>query len=375
MKRLGRIAAIVILIFLCITFIPLVGVGLECRPFASATPAQTVEAANAATPAEIRQITAGLSGYARPEDQTYLTLPEWYIVYSADEYAAFIANNPPSRFPYFRAIGQYWRSYYAVCAVTRDQYPFNSGYHLTLAVIGTSFTLENILKGIYENTLGRATEWLSSSELTEEDAYAREVAKEYGDFIHTIPWYEFPFDEKFKRLWSETNLWGPNAIRKWERKVALSLEYGGKAIYAWLIGQGTQAAYAPEDLEILGWAEGVSAEVLQQEPQMRVVKAVNDQAAIVALPRYEAFSQIAPHLARQGVRFVELAGNDEILITAIAPRDWVYDLPEGKFLFAMPILTQPNLQRVAVKAPVKSLHLILTDLEDKDLKIEHLYDY
>ncbi|HXW01108.1 MAG TPA: hypothetical protein VEC93_22030 [Anaerolineae bacterium] len=375
MKRLGRIAAIVILIFLCITFIPLVGVGLECRPFASATPAQTTEAANSAAPAEMGQITASLSGYARPEDQTYLTLPEWYIVYSADEYAAFSANNPPSGFPYFQAIGQYWRSYYAVCAVTRDQYPFNSGYHLTLAVIGTSFTLENILKGIYENTLGRATEWLSSSALTEEDAYASQVAKEYGDFIHTIPWYEFPFDEKFKGLWRETNLWGPNAIRKWERKVALSLEYGGKAIYAWLIGQGTQAAYAPEDLEIQGWAEGVSAEVLQQEPQLRVVKTINDQAAIVALPRYEAFSQIAPRLARQGVRLIELAGNDEILITAIAPRDWVYDLPEGEFLFAMPILTQPTLQRVAVKAPVKSLHLILADLEDSGLKIEHVYDY
>jgi hypothetical protein len=41
----------------------------------------------------------------------------------------------------------------------------------------------------------------------------------------------------------------------------------------------------------------------------------------------------------------------------------------------MPILTQPNLQRVAVKAPVKSLHLILADLEDSGLKIEHVYDY
>ena len=316
-----------------------------------------------------------MSGYARSEDQTYLTLPEWYIVYSADEYADFIAQNPPSQFPYFQAIGQYWRSYYDVCAVTRDKYPFNSGYHLSLAVIGTSFTVENIFKGIYENTVGRATEWLSSSELTEEDAFARKVAKEYGDFIHTIPWYEFPFDEKFKALWDQTSLWGPNGLRKWERKLALSLEYGLKSIYGWLIRQGTQTAYAPEDLEIQGWAEGISEQVLQQEPQIRLVKPINNQAAIVAIPRYEAFTKIVPRLAHQGVQFVEIAGNDEILITAMADHTWAYDLAEGEFLFAMPILTQPHLKRVAVKAPVKSLHTILTDLENSGVKIEHIYDY
>jgi hypothetical protein len=373
MKRFRRIVILVILIFLGVICSPLVGVGLECRPFASAAPAHIAGAEDSA--AASKPITAGLSGYTRPEDQTYLTLPEWYIVYSADEYATFLAHNPPSHFPYFQAIGQYWRSYYNVCAVTRDQYPFNSGYHLTLAVIGTSFTVENILKGLYENTVGRLTEWLSSSELTEEDTFARQVAKEYGDFIHTIPWYAFPFDEKFSGLWRETSLWGPNPIRKWERKFALSLEFGGKALYGRLIGQGTQAAYAPEDLEIQAWAEGVSAEVLQQESQMRMVKPIDAQAAIIALPRYEAFTQIVPKLARQGMRFVELAGNDEILITAIAPKDWIYNLPEGEFLFSLPILTQPELTRVALKAPVKSLHTILTALADGGVTIEHIYDY
>lgn len=171
MKRLGRIAGLVLLVFLCIILVPLVNVVAECRPWAEGQPAQR------AVSAEARQIKAGLIDYLRPEDQTYLTLPEWYIVYSADEYAAFVTENPPSQFPYFGAIGQYWRSYYDVCAITREQYPFNSGYHLTLAVIGASFTVENILKGLYENTVGRLTEWLSSTELTEEDAYAREVAQ------------------------------------------------------------------------------------------------------------------------------------------------------------------------------------------------------
>lgn len=368
-KFFWRVVGLGFLVFLVIILIPLGGVALECRPWASVTPITP------AASAERQKLTAGLNGYARPEDQTYLTLPEWYIVYSADEYAAFIKNKRPSQFPYFGALGQFWQSYYDVCKVTREVYPFNSGYHLSLVVIGTSFTLENIIKGLYETTVGRTTEWLSSDELTPEDAYARQVAQDYGDFIHTIPWYEFPFGEKFSGLWAGTSLWGPNIIRKWERKFALSLEYGGKAIYGWLIRGGTQATYAPEDLEIQGWAKGISEELLAQEPQLRLVKTINPQEAIIAVPRYEAFTQIVPKLTRQGVQFVEIAGNDDILITVIAPADWTYNLQAGEFLFALPILSQPQLKRVAVKAPVASLHLILKDLENRGIRLEHLYDY
>ena len=39
----------------------------------------------------------GVAGYTRAEAFTYLTLPEWFIVYSTDEYAAFIATRPPER--------------------------------------------------------------------------------------------------------------------------------------------------------------------------------------------------------------------------------------------------------------------------------------
>ena len=49
---------------------------------------------------EIERAAAGLSHYYREEAATYLTLPEWYIVYSTEEYAAFIGARPPSLFPY-----------------------------------------------------------------------------------------------------------------------------------------------------------------------------------------------------------------------------------------------------------------------------------
>ncbi|NJM41243.1 MAG: hypothetical protein HC853_10995 [Anaerolineae bacterium] len=366
---LGTLVKIGLSLFALIIIVPLIGVAIECRPFS--TPALQPDTP---APADIQKIRDSLTNYARPEDQTYLTLPEWYIVYSADEYAAFIQKNPPSQFPYFQAIGQFWRSYYEVCAVTRESYPFNSGYHLGNVVVGLSFTIENIGKGVYENTLGRLGELFGGSAPTEEELFARALAKDYGDFIHTIPWYEFPFGEKLNGLW-QTSMWGPNPIRKWERKLSLSVEYGLKSLYGGLIKQASQATYGIVDTEIQVWATGLSEDVLKREPKIKIVKPISGQTAIASVPRYEEFTQLAPKLMRQGVRFEEIAGNDEILITAFVPRLWQYDLAEGKLLFELPILTQPNQKRIAVKASVKSLHLLLTEMERREVRLEHLYDY
>ncbi|MEZ4657364.1 MAG: hypothetical protein R2911_07315 [Caldilineaceae bacterium] len=364
LKRIGTVFGILIGVLLIIALIPLVGVAVACRPFGEAPvndAGQNVSTVDA--------------GEARPEDQTYLTFPEWYIVYSADEYAAFVADNPPSRFPYWAAIGQYWRSYYDVCAVTRERYAFNGGYHLTLVVIGVSFTYEDLFKGLYEKTIGRATEWVSSPELTSEDAYARQVAKEYGDFIHTIPWYEFPFDQKLRGLWRQTPLWGPNAIRKWERKLALSVEYGGKALYGRLIRQGTAAAYGAEELEIQAVVSGVNEQLLRAQPAVKLVRKLDENRVLISMPRYEAFTQLAPRLAAQGVQFIEIAGNDQILVTLIAPDDWRYDLPAGEPLFVMPVLIASRNSRIAVETPVSELHRLLNALKNSPARLEHIYDY
>jgi hypothetical protein len=44
-------------------------------------------------------------------------------------------------------------------------------------------------------------------------------------------------------------------------------------------------------------------------------------------------------------------------------------------LFAMNVLTQPDLQRMTIKVPVKSLHTVLAALEAEGVTLEHLYDY
>lgn len=369
--RLG-LALLVGVIFLPV----LIGWGraaVECRMLGGAA----VERPAPKTPA-VAEGGPAAGAYARPEEQTYLTLPEWYIVYSADEYAAFISTRPPSEFPYFSAVGQFWRAYFDVCTATQDRYPFNSGTHLMLAVIGTSFTAENIIKGAYENTVGRASEWSSNGPPTSEEQFAQQVAAEYGAFLHTTPWYMFPFWDRLGRLW-QGNLSGPNMVRKVERRLALTLEYAVKAGYGWAMKQATESVYAPEDLIIWARVSELPDDLAQREPTVRIVQATDGKLPLFGLPRYEAFTQMLPRLVSQGVRFSEIAGNDEIMLTVLAPSVWTYNGSDATTLFSLPILTEPGRTRFALKAPVASLHTVIESLmqlpASDGVTVEHIYDY
>ena len=93
----------------------------------------------------------------RNEEQTYLTFPEWYLVYSPVEYAAFVKHSPPSAFPFFGHLRQFWSSYRYVYRATRDR-PLNTEYHVMIMVIGVSTTVEYALRSAYENVFGRLSE-------------------------------------------------------------------------------------------------------------------------------------------------------------------------------------------------------------------------
>lgn len=324
---------------------------------------------------ERKKITGAIENYARPEESSYLTYPEWYIVYSYQERADFLEKNLPSRFPYFSSIAQYWRGYCCVYGITRNRYPFNAGDHLMLVVIGTSFSFEYAIRGAYEETVGRFTEWLSSGEAVSEDMYAYRVAKEYADFVHIRPFYEFSFATRLKGLWKETSLWGPHVVRKWERKAILSLDYGLEAAYCWLIEKASHATYGIESADTYVWIENVPDGIFTEFARVQKVKELGPQSYIVVIPRYREFTDTVPRLARRDVHFVEIAGNDEIMLSAIAPRAWTYDLKDGELLFATDILTHPDFRRIAVRSPVQSLHALLSQLEDRRIKVEHIYDY
>ncbi|HEV8145017.1 MAG TPA: hypothetical protein VGP79_01475 [Bryobacteraceae bacterium] len=316
---------------------------------------------------ERQKITADIKGYARPEETTFWTYPEWYIVWSYVEKADYQQTHLPSGFPYFGAIKQFWSGYCCSYQATKGRYPFNFGVHVMLAVIGTSFSAEYALKGIYENTIGRFTEWTASDDPTDEDRYAARVAREYADFVKLRPFYEFSFWKHFKGLWGETKLWGPHWFRKWERKFFLTLDYGIESFYCGLIERLTRLTFGVEPSETYAWVEDAP-----EMPSVRRVKQVGPNAWIVAMPRYQPFTAVAVELAQRGGRFVEIAGNDEIALTVIAPRSLA---PGSDTFLQSELLTDPASKRVAIRVPVAMLHTVLNGLVSSGHKLEHVYDY
>jgi len=319
--------------------------------------------------------------YARDEGQTFLTHPEWYIVYSSDEYADWLQTKLPTSFPYAKSIGQFWIDYREAVAETRNAYSFNAGYNVMLGVIGVSYSAELALKGLYENTIGRLSGWIAGGQLTDEDHYAAKVAADYGRFIHVRPWYEYGFASKLHDLWTEVPLWGRAPIRKWERRAFLSAEYGIKAAYGALITAATHAAYAPEEdrmqMVVTGWTSAIAA----RHPSITTVARLDSVFAVVAAPRYDAFRDAIRELAASGdsVRTSEIAGNHEIFITGVAPRRWRYEGGRGaREVVALPLPADESRQRVTMRVPVGELLAVMRTLDAERLNgvnVDHIYDY
>jgi hypothetical protein len=290
---------------------------------------------------------------------------------TSKEYAQFIATQPPSHFPYFSAISQYWEQYGAVCAVTRRAYSYDTGTHVSLALVGTIFSVENATKGLYENSLGWLTERFSSRD-TPEDAYATQLAAEYASFMQTQPWYTFPFADRLVTLWTDTPLAGPHMIRKLERRFAMTLDLAAKAVYASVVGLST--AYAAAGPQVHVWIERAPSNVAA-DPQFTFVAAEKNQGAILALPGGEPFTRVMLDLHARGVQFVSIAGNDDILITTIQPSDQAAPGAPVRVLTKVPVLTNQGKSRFALSVPVASLSEVMTTVLSNGGQVERIYDY
>jgi hypothetical protein len=328
----------------------------------------------AGAPPSAPQDTATPPEHRRGTEQTFLTFPEWFLVHSPAEYAAYVRDHGPSGFPFLGHVGQLWQSYRTVAAAANDGYPVNVGYHVMIVVIATSTTAEYALRSAYENLFGRLTELASGYGTASEDRYAARVAQDYVDFIRVRPWYEYDFAARLRGLWTENPAFGPGMLRKWERRYALTTEYGAKAIYGWLIGLATRASYEEALPTTAVLLDALPGGVEPELTALRVLDRRPDGAVLATVPRYEAFKRYAATLARQGASFREIAGNRSvILVSLIVPAAWT---PAGdRVLFTQPLLTDPARKRVALVVPVAALSRDLLRFEQEGDELEHVYDY
>jgi FAD/FMN-containing dehydrogenase len=322
---------------------------------------------------DILSIASTTSEYFRPYDNAYLGIPEWYIVYNAEEYARVIQSSRPSQFPYWKSIKEYWRQYDVVTELVATSTHNNTEYDTVLQVIGWSFTAENIIKFVYESTIGKVSEYLASYKQVPEDVFAAQIATAYGSFVYDYPWYEFPYGDYLYGLQSvssqgETYTIGQN-IRRIERKMFLSLEFGAKYVYANLIKFLTQQKFGVQDdiiYAIVSDDDGKTTRLLQA-------------------PHYHPFTQVLlgemerARMDRKSFSVLNISGNEKITLAYL---DMVgANVP----VYVKEIIRHSDInlkggqlvekERIIVEVLTKDLFLIYKDLYQKDIRIEHLYDY
>lgn len=295
----------------------------------------------------------------RPEARTYLTYPEWHIVYSADSLARHLKSNPPSAYPYTQDIAAFWTSW---CALNRvaDQKAAGDA-KVMLYTIGYSFSLEMAVKAVYENTIGRLSEAIGGHD-SSADRYAQQVQAQYGAFMHETPWYAFPFGSAFSHLWAL----GSEGLRFHERRLALSLEYGVKTGYAGLIGWASGTALGADERTMRVILDAPPEQVLAVDPRLKPVG-----NGVYDVPRYAQFTDIAQKLAAAGIAFREIAGNDDIFITFIAPPTTATMAPP---LLFMNLPDEAGMERHGISVKVANLSDTLRSLP-RGARLEHIYDY
>ena len=344
-------------------------------------PAMTAQRMAANLPAEVRIALDSLKGYARSEASGYLTHPEWDLVYGSEAYARWLeAAKPPSGFPYVGSVGTFWRSYAGTYEAARSRHDVDVGTHVMLNVIGVSTAIEYGLKGLYENTIGRLSELNMPAAGTAEDRYAAKVARDYAKLITTKGWYEFRFIDAFRGLWTEVPLAGPGFLRKWERRFALSAEYLVKAAYASLIGAGTAAGYAPDELTrhvvAVGWSEALDAS-LAGNAHFAKVRELDRGYSLLSVGRYDPYRDALLALSEHAdcVRIAEISGSEVVTIAGTAPVAW--QTPRRTSLVVA--YRQPDdasRTRMLLEVRARDLLDVLKVMRaEKAFVVEHIYDY
>ena len=151
LKWLRRILTVIAILIVLPVLVPLAYIEGTCRP-------ASVAAASSAPTVNLPAIDE--AGYRRKENNTFFTFPEWYIVYSFEDFGRFLDRSSESHFDYLGHILGFWRSF---CTINRAVPPTGESLadvKTMIYVIGISYSTEYAIKGIYENTVGRVFEWI-----------------------------------------------------------------------------------------------------------------------------------------------------------------------------------------------------------------------
>lgn len=314
-----------------------------------------------------------ITGYVRSEEQTFLTIPEWYLVFNPKEYADYLEKGKnPSDFPFFASINEYWTLYDRSMTLVSNAYPANSEYKMMLDIIGISVTVEYTLKSIYENTIGKLFGYFSNGNFSEQEKVINQAHRAYSDFIYHTAWYEFDFLPWIKKVWAVSDTSESSSLRKWERTFLFTTEFLIKSGYAQLLESGEQMMEGETVTDIY-----VLVDVKSNIPNHKNIKPIyaDEKHKVIGITRWGPFTETLKELANTPISIYEIGTNDLICVSAIVTKSATVNYKNATVLFDSKIVTDSNLTRKVYLVSVKNVLPFIQYLKQNNIEVEHVYDY
>lgn len=299
----------------------------------------------------------------RPESRTLLTYPEWYIVHAYEDYGRVLETGDPHEYKFLTGISGFWGSLCSLSKATGTLGPVDGSTKQMVYVIGVSFTAELLAKAAYEETLGRLFAAFRGQDRAPLDGISAQQAKAYAEFLQQVPWYKWDFRADAQTLVDN----GTGSLRDRERQLALGIEYRMKAAYAEVIAAAV-AGVGGDALTLRMVVDGVDTETLAHLDGVTVIDETSSGIEIETI-RYRALTHLTLEMANSGVEFVEIAGNDEIMMTILS------DAPEHPNAIYSDTRQGFEDYRHLILTRVHDLSAGLRALDGSTARLEHIHDY
>jgi hypothetical protein len=353
--RLTKWGLLALLLLVIILVAPIGYVETACR-----TPTPRTQYTSLITSAE----------FQRQEANTYLTYPEWHIVYAYEGLAKVLETGDEHQFGYINSVTGFWSSFCNLNRLAQGHGGADFNTRATIYVIGSSFMLEMGLKALYEETVGRLFAALRGPAKSPQDKVSADMAKDYASFLQQTPWYKYPFDAATTKLWAAPL---DMPVRGWERRLALGGEWRAKTAYAKVIANAV-AATGIAKLEIRTVVTNIAPANLSTIPGVQIIETI-PEGIVINTPRYRALTNILKEISMRGGSIVEIAGNDDVLVTAI--QSGFEPLPVTSGADQITSIKRDGFgdQRLLLNVRIAELANLMRTLASGNVTIEHVYDY
>lgn len=243
--------------------------------------------------------------------RAFAELPGGVVAAAEHSYAATVASGDPQDFNYVAPVLTYWKA--ACAAVEGGSTEAGATGDAKLAIYGegAAFTSRMLIKGAYEQTIGRIAVMIRGDERTPLDRLSATQAADFAASITDNGAPSWDYAAASQALIDART----DAPRDWERMIALNLEYRTRGFFRSIVHLPA-LPQTPATLRAV--VTGLDLGVLQDIAAVSVVGPRNDGYQIETAAGAAAIAPLLA-IAQAGGMITDLAGAHEVLLLVSAP--------------------------------------------------------